>query len=370
MLAVTTGVWPARPVVGQRPRGGAWTGDGSASDEWRARGEPSLGAGRDELVVEDVPWPVLQQDPLTALIDAQAGVIARWQARQFLTSKAIEHRLASNRWRRVHRGVYVTYGGPLTLAQRHWIAVLAASPGPSLMDGSACLAGVSALQVHGLRTIAARQVDLVVPASRRVVAPPGVVVHRSVEIDPHPASRPPTTTIGRAVVDAAAWARTDDEARLIIAATFQQRLVTAAEIQPILDRMPTIPRHRLIVATVNDASRGSHTLGELDLVRLCRRFRLPVPTRQARFRDRSGRLRYLDAVFDPWKVAVEIDGAHHDDVGQRWDDCDRDNALVLAAYTILRYPTHVVREQPARVAGEIRVALTRAGWRPARSARR
>ncbi|MBX6748303.1 MAG: DUF559 domain-containing protein [Micromonosporaceae bacterium] len=320
-------------------------------------------------MVEDVPWWVVQKDPLTALIDAQDGVIARWQARQFLTSKAIEHRVVSGRWRRVHRGVYVAYGGPLTLAQRQWIAVLAASRGPSLMDGSVCLAGVSALQVHGLRNITARQVDLLVPTARRVVAPPGVVVHRSVDIDHHPASRPPTTTIGRAVVDAAVWARSDDEARLIIAATFQQRLVTAAEIQPILDRTPTIPRHRLIVATVDDASRGSHTLGELGLVRLCRRARLPEPTRQLQFRDRTGRLRYLDAVFDPWKVAVEIDGAHHDEVGQRWDDCDRDNALVLATYTILRYPTHVIREQPERVAEEIRMALLQAGWRPTRKAR-
>ena len=89
-----------------------------------------------------------------------------------------------------------------------------------------------------------------------------------------------------------------------------------------------------------------------------------MPTRQLRFRDLAGRIRFLDAVFDPWKVAVEIDGAHHDDVPQRWDDHERDNALALATYTILRYPTHVVREQPERVAAEIRMALTRAGWRP------
>jgi very-short-patch-repair endonuclease len=350
-------------------RRGAWAGDTVRRGERLQGGGWLPGSGRDDHVVEDVPWSVINRDPLSALIDAQEGVIARWQARQFLTSKAIEHRIVSSRWCRVHRGVYVAYGGPLTLAQRLWIAVLAASQGPSLVDDPVCLAGVSALLVHGLRSITARQIDLVVPVSRRIVAPAGVVVHRSVEIDRHPASRLPTTTIGRAVVDAAVWARSDDEARLIIAAAFQQRLVTADEIQPILDRRPTMPRHRLIAATVNDASRGSHTLGELDLVKLCRRAKLPEPTRQLRFRDRRGRLRFLDAVFDPWKVAVEIDGAHHDDVGQRWDDCDRDNALILATYTILRYPTYVVREQPERVAEEIRMALTNAGWRPQRKAR-
>jgi very-short-patch-repair endonuclease len=312
-----------------------------------------------------MPWSVFERDPLTALIEQQEGVLARWQARQFLTDSAIEHRVLSRRWRRVHRGVYVTYGGPLTLAQRWWVAVLAGSQGPSSLGAaSACLGGVAALQVHGLQRITAARIDLVVPATRRLVAPPGVVVHRTVEVDRHPASRPPTTTIGRAVVNAAAWARSDDEARLIIAASFQQNLVTAAEIRPVLDRWPTLPRHRLIAMTVADAAGGSHTLGELGLVSICRRARLPLPTRQLRFRDLAGRLRFLDAVFDPWKVAVEVDGAHHDDVGQRWDDYERDNALILATYTILRYPTYVIREQPERVAREIRMALLRAGWRP------
>lgn len=312
-----------------------------------------------------MPWSVFERDPLTVLVEQQEGVIARWQARQFLTAKAIDHRVSHRRWRLVHRGVYLVYGGPITLSQRHWIAVLAGSHGPSLMDAeSACLSGISALQVHGLQRITSSCVDLVIPASRRLVPPPGVVVHRSVDIDRHPLSRPPTTTVGRAVVDAAAWARSDEQARLVIAASFQQRLVTAAEVRSVLDRMPTVPRHRLIVMTVNDASGGSHTLGELALLDLCRRARLPLPTRQLRVVDRAGRVRYLDAVFDPWRVAVEIDGAHHDDVPQRWDDCDRDNALILATYTILRYPTHVVREQPWRVAEEIRLALLNAGWRP------
>ena len=97
---------------------------------------------------------------------------------------------------------------------------------------------------------------------------------------------------------------------------------------------------------------------------ICRSARLPLPTRQAWFRDLAGKPRFLDAVFDPWKVAVEIDGAHHGEVPQRWDDDERDNALILATYRILRYPTHVVREQPRRVAAEIRLALGQAGWSP------
>jgi very-short-patch-repair endonuclease len=324
-----------------------------------------LGMVTGAIIVEDMPWSVFDRDSLTTLVDAQQGVIARWQALQVLSRKAIERRIDSRRWRRVHRGVYLTYGGPITLTQRHWIAVLAASPGPSLIDSTAaCLGGVSALQVHGLQRITSPQIDVLLPASRRLIAPAGVVIHRSSEIDRHPAARLPTTTIARAVVDAAVWARSESQARLIIVASFQQRLVTAQEIRPLLDRMRTVPRHRLIATTVSDAAEGSHTLGELALVRICRSARLPKPTRQLRVRDLAGRVRYLDAVFDPWRVAVEIDGAHHDEVRQRWDDGERDNALILATYRILRYPTHIVRDQPLRVAEEIRLALMQAGWHP------
>ena len=319
-------------------------------------------------IVEDRPWSEIAKDPLTALIDEQHGVVARWQARNLLSEKALRHRVAAGRWRRVHRAVYLTYGGAITLAQRHWIAVLSGTTGPSIRDSrAACLGGLSALQVHGLRTITSNQVHLLIPAARRLVAPAGVAVHRSrsfTDEDRHPASLPPTTALARSVVDAASWARSDNEARLIVAASFQQRLVRAGELEPVLRRLRNVPRRDLIRSTGDDAAGGSHTLGELALVEICRRARLPLPTRQVRFRDLSGRLRFLDAVFDPWKVAVEIDGAHHDEHRQRWDDAERDNALILATYQILRYPSHVLREKPRHVAAQLRTALTAAGWRP------
>jgi very-short-patch-repair endonuclease len=318
-------------------------------------------------IVEDRPWSEFEKDPLTALIDGQHGVVARWQALRFLTEKAVRHRVATGRWRRVHRAVYLTYGGSITLTQRHWIAVLAGTPGPSITEStSACLGGLSALLVHGLRGVTSDRVHLIAPSPRQVIAPPRTVVHRVQLPDDlrHPASRPPTTTIARAVVDAAAWARSNDEARLIIAASFQQRLVSAPEIEQVLKQMPTTRRRRLVIATSADAAGGSHSLGELDLAGICRKHRLPLPTRQVTFRDANRRQRFLDAVFDPWRLAVEVDGAHHDDVAQRWDDFERENDLVQDSFTVLRFPVHVVRERPHHVAARIRAALERAGWRP------
>jgi hypothetical protein len=160
-------------------------------------------------IVEDLPWSELAKDPLTALIDEQHGLVARWPALRFLTPKALRHRIATGRWRRIHRGVYFAYGGnSLTLTQRQWVAVLAATPGPSMRDRTAaCLGGLSALQVLGLRNITSDRVHLVIPAARNIIPPPGVVAHRThlPEEFRHPASCPPTTTVARAVVDAAAW---------------------------------------------------------------------------------------------------------------------------------------------------------------------
>jgi very-short-patch-repair endonuclease len=320
-------------------------------------------------VVADRPWSTFERDPLTELLDRQDGVIARWQAQRFLTEQAIRHRIESGRWRRLHRGVLHTYGGSLTEPQRWWVAVLALVPhSRSTVDGwPIYLGGITALKALGLRNVRADRIHVIVPDARRVTAPAGVVVHRVSDLpdeDPHLFVRPPTTMPGRAVVDAAAWARSGDEARLIIAASFQQRLVSGPEVAAVLDRMPTVRRRFLTTTTARDCAAGSHSIGELDLVTLCRRSRLPLPTRQLRRRDSTGRLRYLDACFDDWKLVVEVDGAHHAEVGQMWDDSARQNDLALAGYVVLRFPVVVVRTQPRRVAAEIRAALQAAGWRP------
>jgi hypothetical protein len=166
---------------------------------------------------------------------------------------------------------------------------------------------------------------------------------------------------GRSVVDAAQWARSDKEARLIIAASFQQHLVSMHDIERAL-RHNTV-RRGLVIATARDCAGGSHSLGELDFLALCRKAGLPLPSRQVRRTDRGGRTRFLDALFDEWKVAVEIDGVHHLDAGQMWDDAERQNSLQLDGYVVLRYPAHVVRDHPERVAADLYEALTRAGWR-------
>jgi hypothetical protein len=158
------------------------------------------------------------------------------------------------------------------------------------------------------------------PHGRRVVPPAGIHIHRT-WIAPQLAThlRPPATVPGRAVFEAAAWARSDREAVLIVAASFQPNRVTLPGVRRAAAELGWSRRHALVITTAKDCDGGSHSLSELDLLQLCRRERLPIPDRQVVRRDRTGRRRYVDAMWDEWKLAVEIDGAHHLEVAQMWE---------------------------------------------------
>jgi hypothetical protein len=299
-------------------------------------------------------------ESLAALLGRREGVITWHQALKYLTAKAIRHKVASARWAKLAHGVFLASPGRFGPRQRQWAAVLGAGAD---RHPDICLGGISALHIWGLRNVTPSAVHVL--TSRQSKPAAGVVIHRTrVALQDIGHTRPPATMPGRSVVDAVAWARSDREAQLVIAACFQQSLVTYADVERAVVNRRTIHRRALLLATASDCAGGSHSLGELDLLVLCRESGLPEPTRQMRRLDRGGRARYLDASFDDWKVAIEVDGAHHVSVGQMWDDAERSNALEIDGYLVLRYPAWVVRTQGARVAAEIRAALRTRGWVP------
>jgi very-short-patch-repair endonuclease len=304
------------------------------------------------------PTALDDADELTVLLFRQHQVISRRQARAWLSAATIRHRLESQRWQQPHRAVYVTHSGPITAVQRTWIAALSAD--------SALLGGASALEVHGLRGHQPTVIHLLLPADKRCDEPPAnVVVHRTAHLptdDIHRLGSPPCTNAARSVVDAAQWAPTDHDARAIVAAGFQQRLVGADDVHEVLRRMPRTRRRSLISDMATDARGGSHSLPEAEFRQLCRRYRLPMPTRQLRRTDASGRRRYLDAYFEEWRLHVEIDGSQHMDVRSWWADMRRQNELWIPGDRVLRFPSWAVRQRPAEVAEQVRAALVAAGW--------
>jgi very-short-patch-repair endonuclease len=296
---------------------------------------------------------------LSELLDHQDGVISLAQALTVLSRKAVRHRVTSGRWQRIHRAVFVTHSGPVSDVQLRWAAVLA-------VGDHAVLGGLTAAQAWGLRGFESAAIHLLLPASHHPrVTPPGVVLHRSRfhdDSDVLLVGRPPRTRTARSLVDAAQWARTDDLARSLIAAGFQQRLVTADAMGAALGRVPRARRRRLIETTILDSSGGAHSLAELDFLQLCRDNDLPEPTRQVVRRDATGRRRYLDAYFDEWRLHVEVDGSQHLDVRQAWSDMRRQNDLWIAGDRVLRFPSWALRVEPQQVIAQVREALIAAGW--------
>jgi uncharacterized protein DUF559 len=218
---------------------------------------------------------------------------------------------------------------------------------------------------NGGGSVCSRSVTPNAAGVKRLTPPGYVKVHRTRNMPDDEeihSSRPPATLPARSLVDAAQWARTDKEARLIIAASFQQKIVGLRDVEREIRH--NTRRRELILATASDCAGGSHTLGELDLIGLCRKNGLPLPTRQVAVLDQDGRTRFLDAVFEEYKVAIEVDGVQHEWVERSWDDTERQNSLMLDDYRLLRFPNGYIRQHPRKVVGAIRALLLKAGWRP------
>ena len=298
------------------------------------------------------------------LIAEQAAVLTTAQATAFFTPGAVRGHLKQRRWRRVCWGVLLAENGRLRRDQQLWVAVLAAGEDARLAGQAAAIEG----GVNGLRP---EPIDVLLPTERRWKVPrprlppdmPAVRVHRTAILPPRhqQIGRPPRTTVARAVIDAAAWAPSDEEARNLIARACQQGRVTGAELRNVLDLFPRIRRHHLMITTIADAEGGATALSEINLLQLCRRFRLPAPDLQRRRIDESGRNRYVDAEWTGARLLVEIDGSHHMDVRHWAADMLRQNQIWVAGDRILRFPAWLVRSEPATVAHQIRSALIAAG---------
>jgi len=295
---------------------------------------------------------------------AQAGVLTSAQAIALAGRGIVRGRIKLAIWRRVCRGILVTHNGQLTRDQQLWVAVLVAGE-------RAVLAGAAAAAEGGVRGLRGERIDVLVPAARKssVRAPrlppdmAGVRIHRTAILpaDHQQVGRPPRTTTARSVVDAAAWAGSPADARLVLAAACQQRRVLPAEVVEVLAVLPTVRRRRLMLTTLADIDGGAEALSEIDFVWLCRRHKLPVPDRQVHRTDSHGHRRFLDAYWPEHRLHVEVDGAHHMDAGQWAADMLRQNEVWIAGDRILRFPAWLIRANPAAVADQLRIALIRSG---------
>jgi hypothetical protein len=121
--------------------------------------------------------------------------------------------------------------------------------------------------------------------------------------------------------------------------------------------MQPLRRAKLFKATLAEVGEGAHSLAELGVARMCREQGLPLPHRQVRRRDSSGRVRYLDCEWrlaDGTIVILEIDGSFHMEVEQWEDDITRERDLVTTGAVVLRCTEREIRDEPDRIATSLR----------------
>jgi hypothetical protein len=266
---------------------------------------------------------------------------------------AIEAQVRARRWQRLGRAI-VLHNSELTVWQQRRAAL-------ANLSARSLLTSFTSIEELGLQRWERPEIHVLVPSGTRRPRQRNVVIHTV--RDWTRVGAPGQGRLHRlapSLVVAASSFRSVRSATGIVAAAVQQRLIRPTEIRSAILAAPRTRHRRELLLALGDIAQGADALSEIDLARICARFGLPLPTRQAVRVDNSGRRRYLDAEWvldDRRVVAVEVDGAHHLDVSTWRADQLRQNDIVLGGTIVLRFPSVVVRDQPELVAAQLRRAL-------------
>lgn len=288
---------------------------------------------------------------------SQGGVLSRRQLYGLgVTRSEVRADVRAGRWKRLSaQSLQVISADEST---PWWRAVFEVGP-------SAVLDGVSALQAAGLRTITIDEVHVAVPKSAEWRRCRGVRIHETRRYRNEDIIRAgiPRMKPATAVVHAALWARTDNEAALFVVAAVQQRLVAVPELAEAIGLVKKDKRRRLLRGLLADVSDGVESVGERAFAAACRRRGFPKPTRQVARRLPSGRVVY-DNVWDDYDLEVEIDGAQHLDAALAARDTLKQNSASLTGRVFLRIPNFAFRADPEPYLDQIEAVLRARGWKP------
>lgn len=283
---------------------------------------------------------------LDAILRAQSGVISRAQARDAgLSNDQVDRRVASGRWAVVYPGVYRLTDSDLCDEARLRAVGLWAGDGGTLT-------GLAAAWWHGLTTTAPSTVEVTVPTNRSLRARPGTKVRRRdlSELD-RVATRGQWVSAIPLTVLEAATALGEEGSRLLDAA-LQRRVrfetLRKAYCRNLRGHGSAAAKRLLAAASDRAASAAERTA--IGLLRAAR-----LTGWQTHYRVRGYE---LDIAFPEHQIAIEVDGwAWHHDTRTFQTDRTRQNALVLAGWTILRFTWHDLTTRPTQVIAEIHAAL-------------
>jgi very-short-patch-repair endonuclease len=281
----------------------------------------------------------------------QHGAFSRAQAFQAgFTREAIACRVKAGRWIRLYRGVYAIAGVPRSHEQRVIAAVLSLGP-------HAVAASITAGHLHGMLEKPTDLVYVAMPNGQHRRTRKGLVIAEATltHRDVRKVQGIPVTGPERTIVDAAG-------------------VLTTKALESVLDDaiqcgLTTVPRLRRYIRERNLGNRpGAKALRELlddrtkgvpqqelerMFVRKLRASGLPEPVRQHPVGNRKIDFAYPDA-----QIAIELDGLRdHFSAAAFRSDRRRQNELVLAGFTLLRFTWEDVDERWPTVEATIRRAL-------------
>ena len=288
----------------------------------------------------------------TELMARHGGVFSRAQALAAgLSATTITRRLADRTWRAVFPGVYRHTAVTVSEDVMVQAALLWAGP-------AAVLSGSWAAWWHGLRPEPFGPVTVTVPRSAAVRTRPGIAVHRR-PLDPADVTRIRGVRALTRARSARENAHLPDGQDVVDRAV--QRHVSVPELTAAMERFAGSHGCRPARHSVEMIADGTVSPPERELARALRRAGLNQVKAGVHVRV-AGRRCWLDFAVEALLLAVEVDGVSaHSDPAVFHRDRERQNLLVRAGWTVLRYtPLQLKRDMPAVIA-EIRSTLASLG---------
>jgi very-short-patch-repair endonuclease len=285
------------------------------------------------------------------LADSRGGVLTLDEAlRGGLTLRQVRHRVHTGQWTKLHPGVYLVGRREADQQASTRAAVAWAGPG-------AVASGLTAAWWWQLRDWAPGAAEVTVPWTRSRRCPPDVVLRRR-NLDPVDLvvlRGLPVTALPLTVLDAAA-ALGNDSGRPLVDRALQRR-VSFGQLHAAYCR--SFGRHGTpwLGLVLRQAADGACSQAERVTHRLLRGARIDgwVANHLVVL---SGVEYWIDIAFVERRLAIEVDGwAWHSGVDRFVHDRRRQNALILAGWTVLRFTWHDLTSRPLVVVAQIRAAL-------------
>jgi very-short-patch-repair endonuclease len=303
--------------------------------------------------------PVAPDRSLAQLALPQFGVFTRAQANAVdVSNEKLQARVKRGSIERLSRDVFAIAGAPPSWHQR----LLAAAWGGG---DDCCVSHRAASALHSYDGFQSGIVEVVHHQRRDYRVAPGAIVHVTSVLDACDRTTwgpIPVTTPIRTLIDLGAVVPIE---RLEEALDSAERngLVDRDALSIRLDQIRQSGRNgvgplaELLEGRAAQAETPRSVL-ERRMLRLLAAADLPEPRCQVRVPRGDGRVAFLDFAYPAVRIGLELDGhAWHATPRQRQRDHERQNMVVIADWTILRFTYGDVANRPEYVAAVVRQAL-------------